>query len=142
MQPDREAQPDLIAQLDATVKEVFSLMLGRPCLPALPPAQDAWGLTAAVLFHGALAGSCAIHLDLAAAEEVTQHLIGEADASLTADTVGELCNMIAGTWKSRLSGPRATCLLTAPVVTPGPAEGFSRFYQFGESYLSLKLCLL
>ena len=131
--------------LDDAVSEVFDLMLSFPCTPALPSASRPPGFTASVQFSGSLTGSCAVHLDVASANLLTTHLTGqppEPDSPLLADIVGELCNMIAGSWKSRLAPPLASCHLSPPTIaaTVSPAL-YNRAYQFDQHYLNLELIL-
>lgn len=118
-----------INQIDEAVAEVFDQMLGRSCVPTsteseLEPiaCESSRGLTASVLFSGSLNGTCTVHLDLSTAGELTALLTGETydpdgPSHLSADMVGELCNMIAGSWKSRLPSEQARCGLSSPVIT-------------------------
>jgi chemotaxis protein CheX len=54
------------------------------------------------------------------------------------DAIGELCNMIAGGWKSKLASPDSNCSISTPAVTREGLEGyrtrfgtkFSRNYSF------------
>ena len=106
-----------ITELDAAVSEVFSLMLGRRCQPDLRYA-DLSGYEASVGFSGTLRGSCTVRLDYDAARSLTEELTGEASPADCLDTVGELCNMIAGSWKSRLPGDASACKLSIPHSGP------------------------
>jgi chemotaxis protein CheX len=58
------------------------------------------------------------------AEKLTCAFLGSCegcawDEAMTADTVGELCNMIAGGWKKRLSAPDTACDLSVPFIQRG-----------------------
>ena len=142
---------NLLEHLDEAVSEVFDLMLSRACTPSALPMEPTAGLTALVHFSGALNGACTIHLDLSSAGELTEHLTGEPpepDSPLAADTVGELCNMIAGLWKSRLAPPLAACQLSSPTIGTGytaqaetQATTVTRSYQFAPHWLTLQLTL-
>jgi chemotaxis protein CheX len=141
-------RPELIHQLDAAVAEVFQMMLGRSCQPQECVASERSGFNAEVLFSGTMRGQCSIHLDEQTAGQLTAELIGFEGSDESADTVGELCNMIAGGWKSRLKEERASCGLSSPKVTSGrkgraeaPAhhERLFRCYQFDGSCLMLEL---
>ena len=65
------------------------------------------------------------------------------------DAVGELCNMIAGGWKSRLGAPASVCHISVPAVTRSTArEGLHndppttrRFYVFNGSVLEVALAI-
>ena len=141
----------LVVHLDEAVREVFDLMLSRPCTPSARDPEPMAGLTALVQFSGTLNGACAIHLELGSADELTEHLTGEPPtpgSALPADMVGELCNMIAGMWKSRLAPPMASCHLSSPTVartcpaeTEAEASTVTRTYQFAPHWLTLQLTL-
>jgi chemotaxis protein CheX len=172
-------EPNLIQQLDETVAEVFNMMLGRACPPELDccrlalsatctsvegdPIQPAPNsaanphLTAHIVLSGCVTGACAVCLDLDSAAEVTEALIGMApgelpDAerdSILADTVGELCNMIAGGWKMRQRGQGANCALSTPQITAqsgnpppesgtGPNPSLRRCYRLTNTCLTLE----
>ena len=165
---------DTIEQLDKTIAEVFSLMLNRDCNPALscsgpasiqaghsrpgPPPHA--GVTASISFSGSMRGACSIHLPLRTAAAISVELVGplseDAAITLSADTAGEICNMIAGSWKSRQADPHATCALSPPKVatadlhvspppplSPGSHVSFrhtlARIYQFEDHCLHLEL---
>ena len=140
----------LFQQLDDAVREVFELMLNRPCIPAPCCLATAPGLTALVRFSGALSGDCTLYLDLSSAGNIAEQLTGESPqpgSSLPADTVGELCNMIAGSWKSRLEPALAACQLSIPTIysdatatsTPG---AITRTYRFHPHCFTLQLTLV
>ncbi len=136
----------LLQQLDAAVAEVFSLMLGHICSPTPTCLIPHPGFIASIAFSGTLTGICALHLGLASAGELASDLTGEPpppDSALPADTVGELCNMIAGSWKSRLPPPYAACHLSTPTVIPAPLpqQTATRAYRFATHCLTLELTL-
>ena len=145
----RQSPQNLLAQLDQAVSEVFDLMLARACTPAPQqtpaPLPD---LTASVRFSGSLRGACAVHLDFHSAGELTEQLTGEAAAPgspLSADLAGELCNMIAGSWKSRLAPDLAACQLSSPTISTAPHPAvptpvfITRIYHFDPHYFTLQL---
>ncbi len=159
-----------IEQLDKSISEVFALMLNRSCNPAERcPTEDPAhsspesrehrpGLTASISFSGSLRGACTLHLPLRTATALTEELVGpmpeDEAATLNADTAGEICNMIAGSWKSRQQDANATCLLSVPAITQAtPSETathreaipasfrnhVTRVYAFEDHCLHLKL---
>jgi CheY-specific phosphatase CheX len=165
---------DLIRQLDEAVSEVFAVMLNLACTSELaepesgetpdvphPPASliaaKVGGaeyhpcLNACVLFTGPLEGRCCLHLDEHTATELTSNLMGmppgEISPDLCADTAGELCNLIAGSWKKRHPIDLAASLLSCPIVTLGQChhgvddfrEAITLFYQFDGHRLTLRL---
>jgi chemotaxis protein CheX len=131
---------EIYRQLDDAVAEIFAVMLNLACVPA--PASDApallepW-LLASVSFSGTLDGICILSLDEPAAAELTANLTGippdQLASELYADTAGELCNMIAGSWKTRQFNERAACHLSCPTITLGspllPSSGRHSGFQ-------------
>lgn len=125
---------EAIEHLDKSISEVFSLMLNRECSPLvdcsnIQTAKDAQvygdpapqpGITATISFSGSMQGTCSVHLPLRTAAAITEDLAGplseDAATSLSVDTAGEICNMIAGSWKSRQPDPYATCAISTPLV--------------------------
>ena len=72
-----------------------------------------------ISFTGSLRGACTIHLALRTAATLAGELLGETSDSsgaLNADTAGELCNMIAGSWKSRQPTDGSSSALSAPTI--------------------------
>lgn len=141
---------DAISQLDSTVADVFSRMLAFTCTPvqqAPPPTPSC--LTATVDFSGQSEGFCALQVEPAGAAKLTLRLTGVQDREdsdpLLADTVGELCNMIAGNWKSRHAPPPGSFTLSPPCITTGSTSqllpGLTRCYVFERHTLTIRLNL-
>lgn len=109
--------------LDASVDEVFATMLGwssrREEGPA--PAQGE-SVTAVVGFGGILSGACIFRAAIPAALKMACRMTGaefaEADGTVQ-DAIGELCNMLAGSWKGRIPELAAHCGLSVPAVITG-----------------------
>lgn len=159
---------DLIRQLDETVAEVFAVMLNLDCISSPTPAhvphlrsslvgskvggaeQNRY-FSASVGFSGPLEGRCCLQLDEHTATALASNLmgmrLGEISPDLCADTVGELCNMIAGSWKKRHPTDLAASLLSCPVVTVGQCqhtggyfrEEITQLYHVGGHRLTLRL---
>lgn len=109
--------------LDASVEEVFQLMLGLTC----QRTEEATGhspesVTAVVGFGGLLSGACVFSSSRAAALEIAAHMtgmeFGEVDDTVK-DAVGEICNMLAGAWKGKVPELAANCGLSVPAVITG-----------------------
>lgn len=112
-----------IDRLDRVVAEVFDLMFEKLCMPSGSCGQTSQGLSASVYFSGSVVGRCTVRMEQVAAEEWTADLIGhgcEELSLLSVDTVGEICNIIAGAWKSGLDDVNSTCSLSSPSFTAGP----------------------
>ena len=110
--------------LDASVEEVFRMMLGVNCVRYLGPAEIAEpeSVTAVVGFGGLLSGACVFRSGASAAIKIAMHMTGmkleEVDDTVQ-DGIGELCNMLAGVWKGKVPDLAANCGLSIPTVITG-----------------------
>jgi len=145
-------QPELTRQLDQAVAEVLAVMLNLACtfesLDQIRPPRIA--ITASVFFSGTLEGVCTLGFDHATSAELTANLIGIPPAlisrDLCDDTAAELCNMIAGSWKSAQSRTHDGCHISCPAITSSefhPPTNFrhtiARLYRFDGHHMSLTL---
>jgi len=109
--------------LDLSVEEVFQLMLGVGCRRvegALEP--EAESVTAVVGFGGVLSGACVYRSGGEAARRVAERMTGMEFAEIddtVKDGIGELCNMLAGSWKGKVPELAARCGLSVPAVITG-----------------------
>ena len=113
------------AYLDQAVEEVCGLMLGSGVQVVeggsnMDPAAET--LTAVIGLAGALSGACTVQAKAQTAMHMTSRMIGMAvdtidDAVL--DGLGEISNMLAGAWKSKIASLSADCLLSVPTVVTG-----------------------
>ena len=106
-----------------SVREVFQTMLRAKVAPVFEPASFLtleW--TAMVGLTGELRGVLMLSCDEASAVRITSKMLGislnEPDDQ-TADAIGEVCNMIAGNFKHKVSGLSAHCALSPPWVITG-----------------------
>ncbi len=151
---------DQIQQIDRVVVEVFATMLEVACAaePWAGPEPAANGdgnlrryLNASVFFYGCIEGVCTVGLDPSAAAEIGAMLTGMSPADISpdlfADTAGELCNMIAGSWKTGQSqtgdGTRISCpLITAEHPVPASTQHrIERLYRFDRHHITVSLSL-
>jgi chemotaxis protein CheX len=110
--------------LDASVEEVFELMLGVKCRRTAIGGQVVRGesVTAVVGFGGLLSGACVVCLSREAALKVAGHMTGmqfEDVDDTVKDAIGEVCNMLAGSWKGKVPELSANCGLSVPAVITG-----------------------
>ncbi|MGA2671929.1 MAG: chemotaxis protein CheX [Terracidiphilus sp.] len=109
--------------LDASVDEVFHLMLGVRCMrDSFPLAQEPESVTAVVGFGGLLSGACVFSTGGLAAMKIAARMTGmEFDQidDTVKDAIGEICNMLAGSWKGKLPDLAAHCGLSVPAVITG-----------------------
>jgi chemotaxis protein CheX len=109
--------------LDASVEEVFQMMLGVSCeRDPKPVAQEAESVTAVVGFGGVLSGACVFRTGGSASLKIAARMTGmefdEIDDTVK-DAIGEICNMLAGGWKSKVPELAANCGLSVPAVITG-----------------------
>jgi chemotaxis protein CheX len=109
--------------LDASVDEVFRLMLGAEVERIQDPlTTQPESVTAVVGFGGALSGACVFRCGAHEAMQVAACMTGMEFAELddtVKDGIGEICNMLAGAWKSKVPELSAHCGLSVPAVITG-----------------------
>jgi chemotaxis protein CheX len=109
--------------LDASVEEVFHLMLGVSCeRDAGPVKLEQESVTAVVGFGGLLSGACVFRTGGSSAMKIAAHMTGMEFAEIddtVKDGIGEICNMLAGAWKGKVPDLSANCGLSVPAVITG-----------------------
>jgi chemotaxis protein CheX len=138
--------------LDASVEEVFQLMLGLECRRE-PGAEEreAESVTAVGGFGGLLSGACVLSAGRSVAMEIAAHMTGmqfdEVDDTVK-DGIGEICNMLAGAWKGKVPELAANCGLSVPAVITGrdyklhvqaPEFQLHHRYRFADSRFSVTI---
>jgi chemotaxis protein CheX len=138
--------------LDASVEEVFQLMLGVNCRrePGLYN-QEPDSVTAVVGFGGLLSGACVFSTGRTAAMKIAAHMTGmefEEIDDIVKDGIGEICNMLAGAWKGKVPDLAANCGLSVPAVITGrdyklhvqaPEFQLHHVYRFEESCFAVTI---
>lgn len=146
---ERVADP---ANLDESVGEVFAMMLGGVAKREGGPVSTVpESVTAVVGFGGVLSGACILRGNTAAACRLAGRLTGQEFAKVD-DTVqdgfGELCNMLAGSWKSKVPELAAHCGLSVPAVISGrdynlhvqaPAFELRHIYRFEDAHFEVRI---
>lgn len=137
-----QVQHEAVSQLDSAVAEVFETMLARSCDPMEGEVDTVTGrIVARIEFTGAVDGECVLYASPATASVTAEALLGmpsEPHDPMAADAIGELCNMIAGGWKSKLAAPGSSCLISVPAISNDGMQDyeakfstkFSRNYSF------------
>jgi chemotaxis protein CheX len=112
--------------MDQAVEEVFERMLERSCRPVGQPSARAADSCARISFSGSIEAQCVVEFTAASAQLLTGAFLGsgpgEWDATMIADAVGELCNMIAGGWKKRLGAPGWEATISVPCISLTPVN--------------------
>lgn len=109
--------------LDASVDEVFRLMLGVECRrDKSMPSLDRESVTAVVGFGGVLSGACVFRSGAETAIAIASRMTGMTFDGIDVtvkDGIGEMCNMLAGAWKGKVPELAANCGLSVPAVITG-----------------------
>ena len=140
--------------LDQTVEEVLGLMMNVPvavsettvALTNVPVT-----LTAVIGLAGALSGAFTVVVNEAGAKQITSCMMGM-EVTAVDDTVldglGEIANILAGAWKSKIPSLSGACLLSVPTVVVGTHYDIhkktstfriARSYRFNESVFTVTL---
>jgi chemotaxis protein CheX len=109
--------------LDASVEEVFRLMLGVECRrETAQGSQERESVTSVVGFGGLLSGACVFRSGARAAMKIAARMTGmefESVDDTVKDAIGEIGNMLAGAWKGKVPELAANCGLSVPAVITG-----------------------
>jgi chemotaxis protein CheX len=109
--------------LQLATQEVFSLMLGcQLTVPTVPPAEQGLDLTGMVGLAGLLCGMMTMRCSVKSGSRMASRMLGidsEQAGPEMWDAVGEVCNMIAGNFKNKISGLGDGCMLSVPTVITG-----------------------
>jgi chemotaxis protein CheX len=140
--------------LDQSVEEVFGLMLGTPVTvseTAVAPTNIPITLTAVIGLAGALSGAYSVVVNEATAKQIAATMLGIEVTSLddnVYDALGEITNILAGAWKSKIESLHAACLLSVPTVVTGTHYDIhkktstfrlSRSYHFNDSTFTISI---
>jgi chemotaxis protein CheX len=113
--------------LELACQEVFEIMLGCK-LEARKPEDDLPPeFTAMVGLAGQLCGVLTLRCNAQSATLMASKMLGvdlkQADEHMW-DALGEVCNMIAGNFKNKLTGMADRCMLSVPTVITGADYSF------------------
>ena len=138
--------------VDASVEEVFRMMLGIDCERAADSAAAGMeSVTAVVGFGGLLSGACVFRSAASTAMKIAAQMTGmeftEVDDTVK-DGMGEICNMLAGSWKGKVPELAANCGLSIPAVITGrdynlhvqaPEFQVHHVYRFGDEVFEVTI---
>jgi len=110
--------------LQVGAKEVFQIMLQTELgnLPNVEELTISGDVTAMVGLAGALCGVMSIRCDSRTAEKIAGRMlgsIGAVDPKDVPDAIAEICNMVAGNFKSKITQLAEHCMLSVPTVIRG-----------------------
>jgi chemotaxis protein CheX len=109
--------------LEKTTCEVFEITLGTSLGSAIEgsPHLNA-DFTAMVGLAGSLCGVVGLRASSESARRMAARMLGLEDVGMgdnVLDAFGEICNMIAGSFKGRIAGLADGCALSVPTVISG-----------------------
>jgi len=124
----RSREENWLPILELSVQEVFEIMLGCRLEPAAsseskPPGE----FTAMIGLAGELCGVLTVCCGTRSANLIAVRMLGAelvTSEEQVWDALGEICNMIAGNFKNKLSGTDGHCLLSVPTVITGGEYNF------------------
>jgi len=106
-----------------SAQEVFELMVAAKLTPASADGRRGAGVTAMLGFAGVPCGVFSVRCSWDAAAAIAACMLGASPTELAPDQVcdalGEICNMVAGSVKSRLHDAGAGCMMSTPTVVRG-----------------------
>jgi chemotaxis protein CheX len=110
--------------LQVGAKEVFQIMLQTELanLPNVKELTISGNVTAMVGLAGALCGVLSIRCDSRTAEKIAGRMLGSVgtvDPKDVPDAIAEICNMVAGNFKSKITQLAEHCMLSVPTVIRG-----------------------
>ena len=121
--PREETRERFTQALDHAAGEVFEMMVGTPLGPSdnatLPRVID---YTAMVGLAGDLCGVLCFRSSMTSASRIAAKMLGMdqcTSAESIRDALGEICNMVAGSFKAQLSDIATQCMLSVPTVVSG-----------------------
>ena len=124
--------------IHAAAHEVFQMMVSTEVQPGdFPPEPQMGEVSAMVGLAGALCAVFRIRCPQdVAASIATKMLGGQGDASQVCDAMGEICNMVAGNFKGKISGLSDGCMLSVPTGVMG---GDFNVYSTGQERVEVTL---
>jgi chemotaxis protein CheX len=113
---------DWIPVLELATREVFETMLASQLTTPANPPTATLNVTAMVGLAGMLCGMVTVRCQEKTAALVAAKMLGmEVDqvGPEIPDALGEVCNMVAGNFKNKISGLGDGCMLSPPSVITG-----------------------
>ncbi len=117
---------EILGYLATATEEVFETMIFKT-LEALPIGTDdrnrsASNVVASVAFAGHRRGLVAFHSSLPTAKDIAGAMLGMPAETINGempDAIGEVANMIAGTFRNKLAAVEPPSAIAVPTVTIG-----------------------
>jgi chemotaxis protein CheX len=123
METHTRLDPHWKGTLECSAIEVFGMMANTELrVLAEQPKQPQSEQTAMVGLAGALCGMITIRCKKEISIKLAARMLGEdakSNPSMVGDALGELCNMVAGNFKSKITSLADQCMLSVPTVIWG-----------------------
>jgi chemotaxis protein CheX len=116
-------------------------MLGSDLVPATEPfSEEVLDITSMVGLAGQICGVMTVRCPIQSAVLMASKMLG-VDAEQAGpemwDAVGEVCNMIAGNFKSKITGMGDGCMLSVPTVITGADYTLHALTDSGKTEVQL-----
>lgn len=111
--------------IESATREVFEVMLGSRLEPFQDDPSLVTEMIAMVGLSGRVAGVVSFHCTARGAQRMATKMLGTAatptgeDEDTARDAVGEICNMVAGSFKNKLGQVGDECKLSVPTIISG-----------------------
>jgi chemotaxis protein CheX len=120
--------------LQVATEEVFEIMVGSKLEAAGESQSTPSEITSMVGLAGQLCGVLTLRCGVQTAKLMASKMLGpeaeQADQQMW-DAIGEICNMIAGNFKNKLTGLSDHCMLSVPTVITGGDYSFHSLADAG-----------
>lgn len=130
-----------------SLNEVFGMMLAMTATPCEGKVTSE--ITSVVGLTGSLNGLFTISCSQAAGLKLAEAMLGTPECEgQVLDALGEICNMLAGSFKSRIPSIGDTCMLSVPTTIAGAdyqvhtvkgGQRFATIVKFNEHLLQVVL---
>jgi len=117
-----ETHKSWIPLLDLATREVFEMMLGSELKASESVTETTFDVTSMVGLAGALCGILSVRCTRKLAALMASKMLGtdpDTPGAEIPDACGEVCNMVAGNFKNKISGLNDGCMLSVPTVVTG-----------------------
>jgi chemotaxis protein CheX len=123
-----------LTMLQLATEEVFEIMLSSKLDPAGEPRPNVSSeITAMVGLAGQLCGILTLRCSGQTASVMASKMLGVESSEVNQqlwDAIGEICNMVAGNFKNKLTGLSDRCMLSVPTIITG---GDYSFHSLADS---------
>lgn len=110
-----------VTLLELAAREVFQMMVGTDLEACAIESPDLGDITAMIGLAGELCGLVTINCHANCASQIASAMLGTSvtieDGAL--DALGEICNMVAGNFKAKVTNLANGCVLSVPTVIRG-----------------------